>query len=81
MTKPKHAAAGQSASGVAAIVAHEMNRLWQAHGIIELVVHAIGDEIDNGAPSIKAPLRSAADVIWESIKALEPICVPAKVQL
>jgi hypothetical protein len=32
------------------IAAHEMSRLWQAHGIIALVVHAIGDEVDNGGP-------------------------------
>jgi hypothetical protein len=62
------------AKDVAAIAASEMNRLWQAHGIIELAVHAIGDEIDNGGPSIKQPLQAAADIIFASISALEPVC-------
>jgi hypothetical protein len=63
----------------ARIAANEMSRLWQAHGIIDLVVHAIGDEVDNGGPSIKEPLQAAADVIWASIKALDPICTPGEV--
>lgn len=61
---------------VAGIVANEMCRLWQAHGIIELAVHAIGDEDDNGGPAIKQALQGAADIVLASINALEPICVP-----
>lgn len=65
---------------VARISANEQNRLWQAHGIIELVVHAIGDEVDNGGPSIKPALRGAADIIFTSINELESIRTPEGVQ-
>jgi hypothetical protein len=65
---------------VARIAANEQSRLWQAHGIIELVVHAIGDEVDNGGPSIKPALRGAADIIFTSINELESIRTPEGVQ-
>jgi hypothetical protein len=66
---------------VARISANEQNRLWQAHGIIELVVHAIGDEVDNGGPAIKPALRGAADIIFTSINELERIYGCEEVQL
>jgi hypothetical protein len=65
---------------VARIAANEQSRLWQAHGIIELVVHAIGDEVDNGGPAIKQALRGAADIIFASINELESIRTPEGVQ-
>jgi hypothetical protein len=51
----------------------------QAHGIIALAVHAIGDEVDNGGPAIKEALQGAADIVFASINALEPICTPEEV--
>jgi hypothetical protein len=64
---------------VARLAAREMSRLWQAHGIIALAVHAIGDEVDNGGPAIKEALQGAADIVFASINALEPICTPEEV--
>lgn len=65
---------GLAFKDIAAIAAHEMSRLWQAHGIIELVVESIGDEPAGHGPSIKPALQASADLILASINALEPIC-------
>ena len=72
-------AAVRVSTNVARVASNEMSRLWQAHGIIKLAVHAIGDEIDNGRPCIKEALQAAADIVFASIDALEPICAPEEV--
>jgi hypothetical protein len=64
---------------VANLAAAEMCRLWQAHGIIELAVHSIGNEVDNGRPPIKQALQGAADIVKASINELERICTPGDV--
>jgi hypothetical protein len=65
---------------VAKIVQDELTRLWQVHGIIELVIHSIGDEMADDPPR-KYPLRAAAALLARSLEVLDPISTPGELEV
>lgn len=57
-------------------ITESSRKLVQAFEIIELAIHAIGDEDNGDKPAIKFALRGAAEIVFTCIEDLDSVSFP-----